>query len=170
VDLKQIKELMSAMGRSDIGKLKIKDGEFEIQLDRTNDDQFERVENSASQPSHHRGNASHAHISTLPASESAMQTGELKRETGKAAELNHKEVESKFITSPMVGTFYHSPSPEDPSFVKIGDRVEEHTVVCIIEAMKVMNEVKAGVKGVVAELLVENSHPVEFGTNIFRIE
>jgi len=74
-----------------------------------------------------------------------------------------------FVTSPMVGTFYHSPSPNDPPFVKVGDRVEKNTVVCIIEAMKVMNEVKAGVSGTVAEVLVENNHPVEFGTKLLRI-
>lgn len=77
--------------------------------------------------------------------------------------------EGHLITSPMVGTFYTSPSPEDPSFVKIGDRVEEKKVVCIIEAMKVMNEVKAGMKGKVAEILVKNGSPVEYGTPLFRI-
>ena len=64
----------------------------------------------------------------------------------------------------MVGTFYSAPSPDDPAFVKVGDKVDENTVVCIIEAMKVMNEVKAGVSGTVAEVLVEvptqwNSEP-----------
>ncbi|MBS0650861.1 MAG: acetyl-CoA carboxylase biotin carboxyl carrier protein, partial [Verrucomicrobia bacterium] len=62
-----------------------------------------------------------------------------------------------------------APSPDDPPFIKVGDRVEENTVVCIIEAVKVMNEVKAGVSGVVAEILVDNAHPVEFGTKILRI-
>ena len=73
-------------------------------------------------------------------------------------------------TSPrrMVGTFYASASPEDPAFIKVGDKVDENTVVCIIEAMKVMNEVKAGCSGVVAEILVENGHPVEFGAKLFE--
>lgn len=78
-------------------------------------------------------------------------------------------VEGKYVSSPMVGTFYASPSPDHAPFVRVGDRVEPHTVVCIIEAMKVMNEVKAGVAGVVAEVLVENAHPVEFGTRLIRI-
>lgn len=76
---------------------------------------------------------------------------------------------ANYVTSPMVGTYYSSPSPEDPPFIKVGDRVEKHTVVCIIEAMKVMNEVKAGAAGVVTEILAENGHPVEFGTKLFRI-
>jgi acetyl-CoA carboxylase biotin carboxyl carrier protein len=70
----------------------------------------------------------------------------------------------------MVGTFYSAPSPEDPPFVKIGDRVNENTVVCIIEAMKVMNEVKANVKGVVKEIYLDSGQPLEFGTKLFRIE
>jgi acetyl-CoA carboxylase biotin carboxyl carrier protein len=69
----------------------------------------------------------------------------------------------------MVGTVYYSPSPNDPPFVKAGDRVEKNTVVCIIEAMKVMNEVKSGVAGVISGPLVENGHPVEFGSKLFRI-
>lgn len=77
--------------------------------------------------------------------------------------------EGKFVTAPMVGTLYTAASPEDAPFVKAGDRVEENTVVCIIEAMKVMNEVKAGISGTVAEVCIENGHPVEFGTKLFRI-
>jgi acetyl-CoA carboxylase biotin carboxyl carrier protein len=73
------------------------------------------------------------------------------------------------VKSPMVGTYYGSPSPDQPAFVKVGDKISENTVVCIIEAMKVMNEVKAGVSGVVAEILVSNAESVEFGTKLFRI-
>lgn len=80
-----------------------------------------------------------------------------------------EEVPGTYITSPMVGTFYASPSPDDPSFIKVGDKVEKNTVVCIIEAMKVMNEVKAGTSGTVLELLVESGHPVEFGTKLFKV-
>lgn len=80
-----------------------------------------------------------------------------------------EKVEGKHVTSPMVGTFYTSPSPDDPAFVKVGDRVDENTVVCIIEAMKVMNEVKAGASGTIAEVLADNAQPVEFGTKLFRI-
>jgi len=74
------------------------------------------------------------------------------------------------ITSPMVGTFYHAPTPEGEPLIKVGDVITEETVVCIIEAMKVMNEVKAGVKGMVSEVCVENVQPVEFGTVLFRVE
>ncbi len=88
-------------------------------------------------------------------------------ETLKPAESNSKE---NMIASPMVGTYYSSPSPEEAPFVKVGDSVTEDTIVCIIEAMKVMNEVKAGKSGVIKKLHLENGHPVEFGTKLFSIE
>ena len=74
------------------------------------------------------------------------------------------------ITSPLVGTFYRASSPEQDPFVKAGDRVTPDTVVCIIEAMKVMNEVKAGVTGVVRRVLAENGAVVEFGQPLFEVE
>lgn len=76
----------------------------------------------------------------------------------------------KEITSPMVGTFYGSPSPEAASFVTVGQEVSEDTVVCIIEAMKVMNEIKAECRGIIAEVVAENSKPVQYGETLFRIK
>ena len=73
------------------------------------------------------------------------------------------------IKSPMIGTFYRKPSPESESYVEVGDTVTADTVVCIIEAMKVMNEIKAEMSGVVTEILVEDGRPVEFGQALFRV-
>ena len=73
------------------------------------------------------------------------------------------------IKSPMIGTFYHSPSPESAPYVEVGAEVGPETVVCIIEAMKVMNEIKAEVKGVITEVLVDNAKPVEFGQPMFKV-
>ena len=75
-----------------------------------------------------------------------------------------------YVKSPMVGTFYRSPSPENPSFVEINAKVEEKTVVCIIEAMKIMNEIQAETKGTVVEILVENGQPVEYGQRLFKVK
>lgn len=80
-----------------------------------------------------------------------------------------KEDTANYITSPMVGTYYNSPSPDAPIFVKVGDRINKDTIVCIIEAMKVMNEVKAGVSGVIKEVMLESGHPVEYGTKLFKL-
>ena len=73
------------------------------------------------------------------------------------------------IKSPMIGTFYRSPSPESVSYVEVGTEVNLDSVVCIIEAMKVMNEIKAEVKGVITQILVENGKPVEFGQPMFKV-
>jgi acetyl-CoA carboxylase biotin carboxyl carrier protein len=90
-------------------------------------------------------------------------------ESAAAAE---KEADSnlKEITSPMVGTFYRAPSPGSASFVQVGDRVKLGQTMCILEAMKLMNELECEVAGVVREICVENAEPVEFGTRLFLIE
>src|SRR2546423_9887653 len=76
----------------------------------------------------------------------------------------------KDIVSPMVGTFYRAGSPDAPAFVDVGKEVSEETVVCIIDAMKVMNEIKAETKGVIAEIVAENGKPVQFGQVLFRVK
>lgn len=73
------------------------------------------------------------------------------------------------IKSPMIGTFYRAPSPEAAAYVDVGAEVNSETVVCIIEAMKVMNEIKAEVKGVITQVLAENGKPVEFGQPLFKV-
>src|SRR5579859_457775 len=73
------------------------------------------------------------------------------------------------IKSPMIGTFYRAPSPEAASYIEVGSEVNPDTVVCIIEAMKVMNEIKAEAKGVITQVLVENAKPVEFGQPLFKV-
>ncbi|HEX3624237.1 MAG TPA: acetyl-CoA carboxylase biotin carboxyl carrier protein [Verrucomicrobiae bacterium] len=73
------------------------------------------------------------------------------------------------IKSPMIGTFYRAPSPEAGSYAEVGSEVNSDSVVCIIEAMKVMNEIKAEVKGVITQILVENAKPVEFGQPLFKV-
>ena len=89
--------------------------------------------------------------SNLPAAPSVVNTGEID------------------IKSPMIGTFYRAPSPEAGNYVEVGTEVNADSVVCIIEAMKVMNEIKSEVKGVVTQVLVENSKPVEFGQPLFKV-
>ena len=87
-----------------------------------------------------------------------------------AASPTGDEAGFAYVKSPMVGTFYRSPSPENPSYVENGSKVEEKTVVCIIEAMKIMNEIQAEIKGAVVEVLVENGQPVEYGQRLFKVK
>ncbi len=83
-----------------------------------------------------------------------------------------KPEESKYIEikSPIVGTFYRSPSPDAEPYVSVGQEIDKETVVCIVEAMKVMNEIKAEVKGVIRKMLVDNATPVQFGQTLFLVE
>jgi acetyl-CoA carboxylase biotin carboxyl carrier protein len=78
-------------------------------------------------------------------------------------------VEGTIIKSPMVGTFYISPKPGEPQFVSVGNRVSQGDVLCIIEAMKLFNELECEISGVIAEIMVENAQPVQFGQPLFRI-
>ena len=78
--------------------------------------------------------------------------------------------DAEIVESPLVGTFYTAPSPEAPAYVQVGDSVTEDTIICIVEAMKVMNEITAGVSGTVSEILVGNADPVEYGQPLFKIK
>jgi acetyl-CoA carboxylase biotin carboxyl carrier protein len=156
MDIEQIKELMRTLEESKLAKLIFRKGDMEIRL--------EKESEQVRVPSHriHRAEPSEGAFQSDVALH-GERGGSIRREES-------RETVGTFVTSPMVGTFYSSAAPELPPFVKMGDRVDAETVVCIIEAMKVMNEVKAGVSGVVAELMADNSQPVEFGTRLLRIQ
>ena len=164
---KQINQLMLAMAKTGISELVLKREGFELQLKRGDKapvrsfdaftDTFEENPMHVDFEKHRSGGGV------------VLQSEESKGGLHKGRAVKEEDDMSVYVTSPMVGTIYYSPSPNDPVFVKVGDRVEKNTVVCIIEAMKVMNEIKAQTSGVVAEILVENGSPVEFGTRIFRI-
>lgn len=153
MDIDQIKELISLLEASKLGKIVYKKGDFELHLEKDHPATVQRVRTVAETVNE---DAFQAEIS-------------MKGERGGSQKAAQKVAEGSFVTSPMVGTFYASPAPDRPPFVKVGDRVDENTVVCIIEAMKVMNEVKAGVSGTVAEILADHAQPVEFGTRLLRI-
>lgn len=156
MDLKQIKELMNLMGKTATKRLSIKQGEFEIELEREGKGRpsFE-VEYMGDNPMKSELEQHRAHASPSKAGAEDRDVQE--------------DLETAFVTSPMVGTFYRSASPEDSPFVQVGDKVKEGDVLCIIEAMKVMNEVKSDVAGTVKQILADNGHPVEFGTKLFEI-
>ncbi|WP_068467762.1 acetyl-CoA carboxylase biotin carboxyl carrier protein [Candidatus Protochlamydia phocaeensis] len=168
MELKHIKELMTAMGRSGTKRLQLKQNDFELVLERHDigngravEQHLDYSDEQLRQPqTPNRADQTLSRGSDMPTGRAASPI---------AIEPPRQDVNSAYVTSPMVGTFYVAPSPEDTPFVKIGDRIDKNTVVCIIEAMKVMNEIKANVTGVVAEVLVESGQPVEFGTKLFRI-
>ena len=166
MDLKQIKELMTAMERAGIKKLTIKQkGGDEVHLERQDENPSQAQHPVTFYPpvyAHPPAREAEGHARTSPVSKPP-------HEEVPHAKESKADKPGKYVAAPLVGTFYAAASPDEPHFVKVGDRVDENTVVCIIEAMKVMNEVKAGINGTIAEILVDNAHPVEFGTKLFRI-
>jgi acetyl-CoA carboxylase biotin carboxyl carrier protein len=149
MNLDQIKELVAYLETSKVRKFLFKKGDFELQL--------EKEEVCAPQRP----------VRTVSA-ETPNETAFYPEPSSKV-EKGRADAPGNYVKSPMVGSYYSSPAPDQPAFVKVGDKVNENTVVCIIEAMKVMNEVKAGVAGTVAEVLADNGQPVEFGTRLLRI-
>lgn len=163
MELKQIKELMAVMQRTGTKRLVIKKEGVELELEREDRPSARIVEPPVDLLDE---NPMKEEIAMRRASMLLSKSSEMATPITQPAP---QEPQGTFVTSPMVGTYYASPSPDDPPFIKIGQQVDKDTVVCIIEAMKVMNEVKAGISGVVTEVLVESGHPVEFGTKLFRI-
>lgn len=165
MELKQIKELMGAMGRTGTTRLTIEKDNFKIIIEREQgavrvpDLALEWTEEATRPPA----------VSAMRADQTLTRGSEESQSLVSATRDAKESGNSRYITSPMVGTFYLSPSPEAPHFVKVGDRVDKDRVVCIIEAMKVMNEIKANAAGVIVELLTTNGQMVEFGTKLFRV-
>ncbi len=169
MEIKQIKDLMAAMGRTGMHRLSIKKGDFELQIEREQNGRIRYVTDSSELGEDNPLRTDmELHRSQAFIKRKRTDRLDLDEEDDELDEGAH-DSNSAFITSPIVGTFYASPSPESPTFVKVGDIVQKDTVVCIVEAMKVMNEIKAGVEGRVVAMLVESAQPIEFGTKLFRI-
>jgi acetyl-CoA carboxylase biotin carboxyl carrier protein len=154
LDIKEIKSIVDLMKRSGLTEFQLEEKDFKIRICRKSDEVQTIYQATTPAPFPVQAAPAPAAQQHTPPAEPAAPVVD----------------ESKLIKSPMVGTFYISPSPESPPFVKLGDRVTGDTVVCIIEAMKVMNEIKADLKGQIAEVLVENGDSVEFGQPLFRIK
>jgi len=138
------------MKKNDLSVFKMENGDFKITLKKGRD----------FQPA-----VSAAGATLIPTVAATLNSTTTTEGAPSAATADGKE-----ISSPMVGTFYRASSPEAAPFVGVGDRVTEDTVVCIIEAMKVMNEIKAEASGVITEILAENGKPVQFGQALFKIK
>jgi acetyl-CoA carboxylase biotin carboxyl carrier protein len=148
VDIKEIKALIDLMKKNGLTAFEMEKDGFRIAL----------AKESGYQPG-----VAYALPPAAPAAAPALAAPAAPAEAAPAAP-------GKEIASPMVGTLYFSPSPESPPFVTVGQTVTPDTVVCIIEAMKVMNEIKAEVSGTIAEVAAENGQPVQFGQALFRLK
>lgn len=148
MNLKEIREMINLMNENDLTEIEVEREGTKIKIRKGSMDGIEYVPRT---PAKYQ-------VESQPIS-SAVHDSALSGNT------NRKE-----IKSPMVGTFYRAPSPESPSFVESGQIVEVGQVVCIVEAMKLMNEIKSEVKGKIVDIPVDNAQPVEFGQTLFTVE
>ena len=149
MDLKDIKAIIDLMKKNDLSVFEMEKDGFRLKLQKGVGDQ--------------------PIVSTTMAPTFAPGAVANSPGTAGAAPASAESASTKDIVSPMVGTFYRAGSPDASPFVDVGTKVNEDTVVCIIEAMKVMNEIKAETSGVIAEVVAENSKPVQFGQVLFRV-
>lgn len=147
MDLRKIKKLIEMLQESDLNEIEVKEGEESVRINRKKE---VHISPSAPQVS-----------ISAPAPQQSVSPPAIE------GEPTHELAK---ITSPMVGTFYRSPAPGKPAFVEIGQKVKAGDVVCIVEAMKMMNQVKSDVDGVVREIHIEDGQPVEFDQPLISIE
>jgi len=159
LDLKQIKQIIDLMKRSELTEFAVEEEGFKLKIC--------RAANGLPVVSTAYGsNPPFVPVEVTPASPASAAQAPA---SAKSASSSDEEGVT-YIKSPMVGTFYRAASPESRPFADSGTKVVENTVVCIIEAMKIMNEIQAETKGTVVEVLVENGQPVEYGQRLFKVK
>ena len=154
MDLRKIKKLMELLEESGIAEIEVKEGEESIKLSR-NTQAVQNIINPTAETNQ-----------TITAIDNVKDTAVTDDEKDKSKELPDGDI----ITSPMVGTFYRSASPESKPFVEKGQKVSKGDTLCILEAMKMMNQVNAETGGTIIDILVDDAEPVEFGQPLFVIK
>lgn len=157
MDFKQIQDLIKLINKSNIGELKIEQGDFKITI-KQKEDKYISLASAA------------APMQMMPSMPAQQQSGEASAAPTEKAAPSVKDENLVTIKSPMIGTFYRKPSPDKPLFVEVGDDVMVGKVVCIIEAMKLFNEIESEVSGKVVKILVEDSTPVEYDQPLFLVD
>jgi acetyl-CoA carboxylase biotin carboxyl carrier protein len=161
IDIKQLKSLMRALRRYDLSEIELRQGDEEIVIRRGGVASGDAPVGPAAFPM------------TTAARGAATTVSDLGDGGGGAsATARGREEDASIVavTSPLVGTFYRAPAPGAKTFVEVGSQVRRGSVLCIIEAMKLMNEIESEVDGTVVEILVESGKPVEFGEKLFKIK
>ena len=166
MDLKEIKSVIDLMTKNGLSEFELEKGDFKLRVKRGPNGEWtsSAAPVAAPQVVHH-----HAPVGAFSAPLAAVATVPVAATAPPASAAGAEASGHAQIVSPMVGTFYTSPSPESPPYIAVGQEVQEDTVVCIIEAMKVMNEIKAEMRGVIVEVLAQNGKPVEFNKPLFAV-
>ncbi|GAB4380670.1 MAG: acetyl-CoA carboxylase biotin carboxyl carrier protein [Elainellaceae cyanobacterium] len=159
LDFNALRDLLAAINQTDVAEFTLKSGDFELIVRKGGQINPHLMTQAIGQEGIAPMPMAPAPMSVAPPVVSAPAP------TGTPL-VNDRLVD---VTSPMVGTFYRSPAPDEPPYVNVGDRIRPNQVVCIVEAMKLMNEVEAEVSGEIVEILVENAQPVEYGQVLMRV-
>lgn len=165
MDYKQVQELLKAVNKSNINELSIKDGDFEITIKQQTgtEVQYLAVQSGPMQP---QAIASQIQPQSIAAPQHLpVAPQESNTNTDNAISSN-----TITIKSPMIGTFYRSASPDKPVFVNVGDEIKQGQVLCIVEAMKLFNEIESEVSGKIVKVLVDDASPVEYDQPLFLVE
>ena len=167
MDFKQIQELIRMVNKSNIGELTIEEKGFHITIKQKS----EPAQNIIAAPAMHHGMGMQQQMHASP-QQQMMQQPQQASQSQAAADKPKVEATDNYVTikSPMIGTFYRSASPGKPSFVEVGSEVTPGKVVCIIEAMKLFNEIESEVKGRIVKVLAEDASPVEYDQPLFLVE
>lgn len=160
MDINEVKDLMSQFDQSSLKEFDLKEGSFEIYM---NKNDSTRVVNFSTPV-----NQVPVEV-PAPAVKEPEQTASFEAEKTAQKPASEAGKAQKEISSPIVGVVYLQSAPEDPAFKQVGDTVKQGDIVCIVEAMKVMNEIISDIDGVIEEILVENEQVVEFGQPLFRV-
>ena len=163
MDFKQIQELIKMINKSNIGELTLEQKDFKVTIKQKE----EHITQVLSSPAATYAPPQHA-IAPPPQSISLPATSAATSEKAKAEEVAPSNLIT--IKSPMIGTFYRRASPDKPNFVEPGDEVTQGKVVCIIEAMKLFNEIESEISGKIVKALIENASPVEYDQPLFLVE
>ncbi len=162
MDLKEIKEVIKMMKSNDITDFELEREGFKIVLRKEQQNETPNIIQHP--PAFFQPQQVHAPIMTHMPDQTQVSGGAV------AVEEKKEDPNIDYILSPMVGTFYIAPSPESPPYVSTGQDIKIDDVVCILEAMKVFNEIKAEINGKIIEIMVENGAPVEFGQKLFKVK
>ncbi len=160
MDFKQIQELIKLVNKSNIGEVTVEEKGFKITVKQKEEHVQQVIAAPVATQQFSPG------YSQPPASQAPSGTGSGKAKSAEPASADNLIT----IKSPMIGTFYRSSAPDKPSFVNVGDETEPGKVVCIIEAMKLFNEIESEVKGKIVKVLVEDASPVEFDQPLFLVD
>lgn len=170
--IQEIRELIKLMDQSNLDEFKYELDGAKITLKRNKEKIIAADVVSVAAPKAPEAPAAPKAEAPAPAAPAApiTEAAPAKAEAPAAPSANVDDPSLVKITSPMVGTFYSSPSPDQPAYVKVGDKVDEESIVCIVEAMKLFNEIEAEVKGEIVEVLVQNEQLVEYGQPLFLVK